>query len=213
MPRYSRVRSRKTCSCGSVTPRSSAATGPVTVITVASRAASCCNNPARGGHRREVRIPMSDGVALAATLYLPDTSDPAAVPAGGAALPQGRPDVVVRRVVRAAARQARVRRVPARPARHRVVGRRRARRVPAGRAARPGRGDRAGWPPRTGATGRSACGARRTPASTRSRWPASSRRSSRRSARSTPPTTAGPTTCTGAAARCGWSTSSTTTTT
>ena len=40
---------------------------------------------------------MSDGVELAATLYLPDTADAAAVPAGGAALPQGRPDVVVRR--------------------------------------------------------------------------------------------------------------------
>ena len=124
----------------------------------------------------EVRIPMSDGVALAATLYLPDTDDAAAVPAGGAALSQGRPHLVLRAVLRAAARRARVRRVPARPARHRLVGGRRARRVPARRAARPRRGDRLAGRPRPGATARSACGARRTPASTPCRWPASGRR-------------------------------------
>ena len=71
----------------------------------------------------------------------------------------------------------------------------------------------AGSRPRTGATVRSGCGARRTPASTPCRSRASDRRSSRRSARSSPPTTGGPTTCTGAAARCGSSISSTTATT
>ena len=40
---------------------------------------------------------MADGVELAATLYLPDGDRPAAVPARGAALPQGRPHLVVRR--------------------------------------------------------------------------------------------------------------------
>ena len=137
----------------------------------------------------------------------------AAVPAGGAALPQGRPDVVVRRVVRAAARRARVRRVPARPARHRVVGRRRARRVPARRAARPGRGDRlagrAGLVRRAGrhvghvvlrlqlaADGlRAAAGAEGDLRDLRHRRPVDRRRALARRR------------------RCGWSTSSTTTTT
>ena len=126
----------------------------------------------------------------------------AAVPARGAALPQGRPDLVVRRDLRAAARRVRLRRLPGRRARHRLLGGRRHRRVPARGAVRPGRGDRLAGRARRGATAASACGARRTPASTRCSSPASGRRRSRRSARSTPPTTAGPTTCTGAAARC-----------
>ena len=46
----------------------------------------------------EVRIPVRDGGHLAATLYLPDAvGGAAAVPARGAALPQGRPHLVVRR--------------------------------------------------------------------------------------------------------------------
>ena len=40
---------------------------------------------------------MSDGIRLAATLYLPDPRRSAALPARGAPLPQGRPDLVVRR--------------------------------------------------------------------------------------------------------------------
>ena len=55
-----------------------AATGPVTVITRPVTRASC-NNPAVGAGTRaasQVRIPMSDGMELAATLYLPDTADP-----------------------------------------------------------------------------------------------------------------------------------------
>ena len=138
----------------------------------------------------------------------------AAVPARGAALPQGRPDLVVRR--RATSGCATSSATPSAGVDLRGTGssaRRRHRRVPAGGAARPGRGDRLARRRRSGATARSACSARRTPASTRCRSRASGRPRSRRSARSTPPTTAGPTTCTGAAARCGWSTSSTTATT
>ena len=70
----------------------------------------------------------------------------AAVPARGAALPQGRPDLVVLVGLRGPPRPVRVRRVPARRARDRVVVRRRHRRVPARGAARPGRGDRVAGP-------------------------------------------------------------------
>ena len=53
------------------------------------------------------------------------TARPApAVHPRGAALPQGRPHLVVRAGVRPAARRARVRRLPPRPARHRLVRRR-----------------------------------------------------------------------------------------
>ena len=92
---------------------------------------------------REVRIPMR-GRGRAGRHALPPRRRPraAAVPAGGAALPQGRPDVVVRRELPAAARRVRVRRVPGRRPRHRLVVRRPHGRVPGGRAVRPGRGDR-----------------------------------------------------------------------
>ncbi len=67
----------------------------------------------------------------------PDADRAAAVPARGAAVPQGRPHLVVRRGLPQPPRRALVRRVPGRPARHRLVGRRRHRRVPARRADRP----------------------------------------------------------------------------
>ena len=55
------------------------------------------------GQTTEVKIAMSDGVALAATLYLPDTSEPQ--PCLLEALPYRKDDltVVVRDVVRVAA--------------------------------------------------------------------------------------------------------------
>ena len=84
------------------------------------------------GNQHEVRIPVSDGVELAATLYLPTRGRrPAAVPARGAALPQGRPDLVVLVGLRGPPRPVRVRRVPGRRPRDRLVVGRRHRRVPA----------------------------------------------------------------------------------
>ena len=91
----------------------------------------------------------------------------------GAALPQGRPHLVVPPGLRAAARRARVRRLPSRPPRHRVVQRRRHRRVPARRSSATWPRSSPGSRARTGATATSGCTARRTPASTRCRWRAS----------------------------------------
>ena len=87
------------------------------------------------GTRAAVRIPMADGVELAATLYLPDPR-PGPQPCLLEALPYRKDDLTSSYAAgyRGLRDDARVRRVPARPARHRVVGRRRHRRVPARRA-------------------------------------------------------------------------------
>ena len=69
---------------------------------------------------------MSDGVELAATLYLPDSSDhPGPQPCLLEALPYRKDDLTSSYAAsyERLRDQARVRRVPARPARHRVVGR------------------------------------------------------------------------------------------
>ena len=92
---------------------------------------------------REVRIPMADGVELAATLYLPD-DDRGPQPCLLEALPYRKDDLTssYAESYRQAARRVRVRRVPGRRPRHRLVVRRPHGRVPGGRAVRPGRGDR-----------------------------------------------------------------------
>ncbi len=87
----------------------------------------------------DVWITMTDGVRLAATLYLPDGDGPFAGAPRGAAVPQGRPHGVVPRLVRPVRRRGRLRGLPARPARHRLVGRDGDRRVPRRRARRPAR--------------------------------------------------------------------------
>ena len=76
--------------------------------------------PTMSGTAQDLRLTMADGTDLALTLHLPDRSGSPALPRGGAALPQGRPDVVVHRDLRAAARRVRLRRLSRRPARHRV---------------------------------------------------------------------------------------------
>ena len=84
------------------------------------------------GTEREVRIPMADGVELAATLYLPDAAD-GPQPCLLEALPYRKDDLTssyAETYVRLRDEHG-VRRVPARPARHRLVGGRRDRRVPA----------------------------------------------------------------------------------
>ncbi len=148
---------------------------------------------------QEARIPVRDGSGWRRRSTCPTRRrGAAALPPRGAALPQGRPHLVVRRRVPEPVR--RTTGTPcagstcAAPARHRAT-----RSTSTRRPSRPTCPTRSpGWRNRSGATARSACGARRTRASTPSRSPASSRPRSRRSARSTPPTTAGPTTCTGA---------------
>ena len=89
------------------------------------------------GTEREVRIPMPDGVRLAATLYLPDASA-GPQPCLLEALPYRKDDLTSSYAegYRALRDEHGVRRVPARPARHRVVGGRRHRRVP-GRPSSP----------------------------------------------------------------------------
>ncbi len=95
------------------------------------------------GTERDVVITMADGTGHRGdAVPAGPRCRAAAVPARGAPLSQGRPDVVVLRDLPAAARRVRVRRVPGRRAGHRVLGRRRDRRVPRGGAVRPAGGDR-----------------------------------------------------------------------
>ena len=139
----------------------------------------------------------ADGTRLAATLYLPAGRRAGAVRARGAALPQGRPDR--RPTGRSTCGCATSTATPSRRVDVRGTGSSdglATDEYPAQEQQRPVRGDRLARRASRGAPARSACTARRTPASTRCSSRPSGRRRSRRSARSTPPTTATPTTCT-----------------
>ena len=74
------------------------------------------------GTERSVRIPMADGVELAATLFLPDTAEPQ--PCLLEALPYRKDDLTSSYAegYRSLRDEHSVRRVPGRPARHRLVG-------------------------------------------------------------------------------------------
>ena len=102
-----------------------------------------CRRHGVPGTEHEVRIPMARR-GRARRHALPPRRADGPQPCLLEALPYRKDDLTssYAESLPAAARRARVRRVPGRPARHRLVGGRRHRRVPRGRAVRPGRGDR-----------------------------------------------------------------------
>ena len=157
---------------------------------------------------RGVRVPMPDGVTLAADLFLPDA--PGRWPVVLEYLPYRKNDTTWRGWHRPPLpRRARLRGRAARRARHRRLRGDSAWTSTACRSNSTASRRSPGWPKQPWSQRqRRPCSAPPTAASTRSRSPCTARRRSRRSARCTSPTAATPTTATTRAARCRCSTMS-----